>query len=124
MHRALERLSPPERVRAEQELTRRYAAIMPAWMASSVLSCLPVLWLTRGTPAFRTGALGTACFAAMLLSTRLGNVPINDRTLDPDKDQEEFARLREFWDRLHTLRVVLIVTGLASLLAGALGEDR
>ena len=30
VHPALERLGPPERVRAEQEVTRRYAAIMPS----------------------------------------------------------------------------------------------
>lgn len=61
----------------------------------------------------------------MLLSTLLGNVPINKRTLgiDPDQDGEEFVKLRERWDRLHTLRVVLTVAGLGLLVAGALRED-
>ncbi len=54
----------------------------------------------------------------------LPNVPINDRVLELDAkmDQEEFARLRERWDRLHTLRVALNVAGLAFLVAGALAE--
>jgi hypothetical protein len=34
VHPAVERLSPPERLRAEQELTRRFGAIMPAWMGA------------------------------------------------------------------------------------------
>jgi hypothetical protein len=62
----------------------------------------------------------------MLLSTRLGNVPINDRVveLDPEKEQQVFAELRKRWDRLHALRVALAVGGLAFLVSGVLAEDR
>ena len=62
----------------------------------------------------------------MLASTRIGNVPINNRVLeiDPEKDQEEFAELRKRWDRLHKLRVALNVAGLGFLISGALAEDR
>lgn len=60
----------------------------------------------------------------MLVSTRLGNVPINDRVLemDPESDEEEFAILRERWDRLHALRVALNMLGLSCLISGALAE--
>jgi uncharacterized membrane protein len=127
VHPSLERLSTPERIRAEQEVTRRYAAIMPFWMSSVIISCLPVLVLSRRTNAFLPTAAGTACIAGMLASTLIGNVPINDRVLEmsPETDGEEFEELRERWDRLHTLRVVLNVTGLAFLCLGALrGDDR
>ena len=62
----------------------------------------------------------------MLASTLIGNVPINDRVLElsPESDGEEFAELRERWDRLHTLRVVLNLSGLALLCLGALRGDR
>lgn len=41
----------------------------------------------------------------MLASIRLGNVPINDKTLElMEDDIEEFERLRDRWGRLHTLR--------------------
>ncbi len=125
VHPALEELSPPERIRAEQEVTRRFGAIMPAWMGSTVVSCSLALLFSRGTAGFRSTLLGTACFVGMLASTRIGNVPINNRVLemDPERDQEEFARLRERWDRLHTLRVALNVAGLGFLVAGALSED-
>ncbi len=125
VHPALEDLSPPERIRAEQEVTRRFGAIMPAWMGSTVVSCSLALLFSRGTAGFRSTLLGTACFVGMLASTRIGNVPINNRVLemDPERDQEEFARLRERWDRLHTLRVALNVAGLGFLVAGALSED-
>ena len=127
VHPSLERLGPRERIRAEQELTRRFAAIMPVWMGSAVVSCVLALLFSRGSAGgFRSTLLGTACFVGMLASTRIGNVPINDRVLemDPERDQEEFVRLRERWDKLHTLRVALNVTGLGFLVAGALTEDR
>ncbi len=127
VHPALGRLSAAERIRAEQEVTRRFAAIMPFWMSSVIVSCLPVVALSRRTNAFLPTAAGTACFVGMLASTLIGNVPINDRVLEmsPETDGEEFKELRERWDRLHTLRIVLNVAGLAFLCVGALqGDDR
>ena len=125
VHPALGDLGPEERIRAEQELTRRYAAIMPFWMGSAVASSVLAALLSRGSAGFRSTLLGAACFVAMLVSTRLGNVPINNRVLemDPEKDQEEFAGLRERWDRLHTLRISPTTAGLGFLLSGALAED-
>ena len=122
LHPSLENLGARERIRAEQEVTRRYAAIMPVWMSSTVGSCLAALAFSRGSWGFAPTLLGTACFVGMLFSTLLGNVPINNRVLemDPDRDAEEFAELRERWDRLHTLRVLLNVAGLGMLVAGAL----
>ena len=81
VHPAVERLSPPGRLRAEQELTRRFGAIMPAWMGAALASSFAATVLGRGSAGFRPTLFGTLCFAAMLASTRLGNVPINARTL-------------------------------------------
>ena len=75
---------PEERIRAEQELTRRYAAIMPFWIRSAVASSVLAALLSRGSAGFRSTLLGAACFVAMLVSTRLGNVPINNRVLEID----------------------------------------
>ena len=126
VHPAVERLSPPERLRAEQELTRRFGAIMPAWMGAALASSFAATVLGRGSAGFRPTLFGTLCFAAMLASTRLGNVPINDRTLELTEDDiEEFGRLRDRWGRLHTLRVALTTAGLAALVSGALaGGER
>lgn len=125
VHPSLGKLGPAERIRAEQEITRRFGAIMPVWMGSAVVSCVVALLFSRGSAGFRSTLFGPACFVGMLASTRMGNVPINARVLEMDheRDQEEFARLRERWDRLHTLRVALNVAGLGFLVAGALAED-
>jgi Anthrone oxygenase len=126
VHPSLAKLGQSERIRAEQELTRRFSAIMPLWMGSTVVSCVLALLYSRGSAGSRGTLVGTTCFAGMLASTRIGNVPINERVLemDPETDQEEFAELRKRWDRLHTLRVVLSVVGLGSLVSGGLAEDR
>src|SRR4028119_526572 len=76
VHPAVERLSPPERLRAEQELTRRFGAIMPAWMGAALASSLAATALARGSAGFRSTLFGALCFAAMLASSRLGNRPI------------------------------------------------
>ena len=81
VHPALEELSPAERLRAEQALTRRFGAIMPGWMGAALASSFAATVLGRGSAGFRPTLFGTLCFAAMLASTRLGNVPINARTL-------------------------------------------
>src|SRR5919112_1781201 len=73
VHPSLEKLSPTERIRAEQEVTRRFAAIMPAWMGSTVVSCVLALLFSRGSAGFRSTLFGTVCFVGMLASTRIGN---------------------------------------------------
>ena len=125
VHPALEKLSTPERIRAEQEVTRRYAKIMPLWMLSVIASCLAVLVPSRKTSSFLPTLLGMVCFVAMLVSTIFGNVPINTRVLElsPEEDYEEFGYLRKRWDMLHTFRVLMNVTGLGFLAAGALRES-
>lgn len=128
VHPALGRLSTPERIRAEQEVTRRFAAIMPFWMVSTIVFCLPVLAFGRNSAGFRYSLLGTICFITMLLTTLFGNIPINNRVLElsPETDAEEFIELRERWDRLHTVRALLNVAGLGFLTAGTLkgGDPR
>ncbi|MDQ4063810.1 MAG: DUF1772 domain-containing protein, partial [Actinomycetota bacterium] len=83
VHMALWSMPTPEHIRAEQALTRRFASIMPFWMVSVLVSCIPALALARrgGAPAFRFSLAGTFCFVAMLAPTVRGNVPINNRTL-------------------------------------------
>ena len=121
VHPAVEELSPAERLRSEQALTRRFGTIMPAWMGAALASSFVAALLARGSTGSRRTLLGALCFAVMLASTRLGNVPINDRTLElTENDIEEFERIRERWGRLHTLRVALTTAGFAALVSGAL----
>ena len=80
---ALGRISPLPlaRLEAEQEIYRRLGGIMPYYMGSSIASFLPVLALQRRprSSAFRFTLAGLACFVAMGVITRTGNLPINAR---------------------------------------------
>lgn len=124
VHPALGRLSGAESIRAEQEITGRYGAIMPFWMSAVLVSCVPVLALSRGGRSFHLTLAGMLCFAAMLAVTLIGNVPINNRILElaPEADFQEFASLRERWDALHTARIILDIAGLGFLILSALSR--
>ena len=56
---SLEGLSPPGRLWGEQELTRRFGAIMPVWMGSALASCFVVALFSRRAAGFRGTLLGT-----------------------------------------------------------------
>ena len=124
---ALGKLPPLERLRAEQEVYRRYGKIMPFYMSSTIASFLPVLALIRNpsSPAFRFALAGMACFAAMLGITLTRNLPINKRIEELPTEEasyEGFRELRERWDRLHAARNLLNVAGLVLTGLGALSR--
>lgn len=124
---ALGKLPPLARLRAEQEIYRRYGKVMPVYMSAAIFSFLPVLLLQRrpGSPAFRLTFAGMACYAAMLAITLRKNLPINSRieALPVDETSvEEFQSLRERWDRLHASRNLLNVAGLVFACLGAVSE--
>lgn len=126
IHPALHTLPVSAHIQSEQELVRRFRAIMPIVMSAVIFSHLPVLALMRDrrSPAFRYTLAGAACYIGMLASTVLGNQPINSRTLeaDPQAPPADWHALRARWDRLHTLRSILNMLGLGLLVAGVLSE--
>lgn len=125
---ALGKLPPLARLRAEQEVYRRYGKIMPFYMSSTIASFLPVLALLvrdRNSQAFRLALAGAACFVAMLGITLTRNLPINKRIEELPAEEasyEEFRELRKRWDRLHAVRNFLNVAGLALTGLGALSR--
>lgn len=128
VHPALGNLSPENHLRAEQAVYRRYGRIMPAYMTAAVVSAAPVLMGIgdRGSPAFRFTLLGMLCYAAMLATTLLGNVPINRRILELPPQEESYDELLELqrrWDQLHAARNLLNVAGLILYCLGALSRS-
>ncbi len=127
VHPALHRLPTRAHVQAEQAITRRYGALMPILMTSTLLSCAPVAGLSRrrGSTPFRLTLGGMACYAAMLGVTLTGNVPINRRTLEvtPEIPADEWLELRRRWERLHLMRVLLDSAGWTCLCLAALSDS-
>ncbi|MBA3749125.1 MAG: DUF1772 domain-containing protein [Solirubrobacterales bacterium] len=127
VHPALGDLAAQEHLRAEQALTRRYGQIMPVMMTSTLASFLPVLALEPERTSRRSvlTAMGLACYAAMLAVTLTRNVPLNNRLLELSEDtpDHEFRELRARWDRLHTARNLLNITGLTCTGLAALSGE-
>lgn len=125
VHPALDKLPPPTRLRAEQAVYARYGKIMPFLMTATVASGVLAASKTsdRASAYFRLTAAGSACYAAMLCVTLVGNVPINKEILSLPDDPTGYAQLpplRRQWDRLHSVRNVLNLAGLGLTVAGAL----
>ena len=127
VHPALKTLPLSTQVAAEQAVTQRYGRLMPGVMLSAILSCIPVLSLQRDRQSveFRCTLAGMLCFVAMLGVTFVGNMPINQRTLQasPDAPPEDWPELRARWDGWHTLRNGLSFAGLGLLYLGALSHS-
>ena len=96
-HPALSNLPTRTHIQAEQAVYRRYGAIMPFFMTSTIVSAIPVLSLIRDrkSAAFRSTFAGMMCFAAMLLVTLTGKVPINRRLLDLSPQEESYEEFVE-----------------------------
>ena len=127
-HAALSDLRPQAHVEAEQALTRRYGRVMPAFMTSTLASFLPVIALEpqRASRRALLTVAGMGCYAAMLAVTLTRNVPINARLLELDPrttPYEEFQELRGRWERLHTARNLLNITGLTLTALAAVSES-
>jgi uncharacterized membrane protein len=124
VHPALATLELPVQVAAERAVTRRYKAIMPFLMTTTLISVFPVLARLprRKSAPYGLTAAGAVSFGLMLGITLLGNMPINTRILaaSPAAPPADWGRLRARWNRLHALRNALNVTGLSCLLAAAL----
>lgn len=124
VHPALDTLPPRHRLRAEQAVYRRYGAIMPVLMTTTLAAAGPALARLPRRSAARRACLGSAaCYATMLAITLTGTVPINRQLLalqDRRGDRVELARLRSRWDRLHTIRNLLDLGGLALAVTAAI----
>ncbi len=120
VHRAVEALAVPEQVTVEQALTRRYLRIMPVLMTGTVASSVVVtVMLPAGdAAAFRLTLAATGCFSLMLAVTLAGNMPLNAATLrtGPDVDPSDWRQIRGRWNSLHSIRVLLDVTGFLLLI--------
>jgi hypothetical protein len=98
-------------------------------MTGALLSFVPVLSLVsnRRSLSFLFELAGMVCYETMLTITLIGNIPVNRRTLELDPgttSREEFFELRARWDRLHTARNVLNLTGFGLAILGVLTSSQ
>ncbi len=119
IHPALSRAHHERFLPAIQVFAALFGKIMPFWMAGTVLFHLILLSLTWHWPAPHTVLLlgATLLWIAIVVFSLVGPVPINDQvkgwdTLNLPLDWQEQRRR---WDRLHAVRVVMIVLAFLAL---------
>ena len=118
VHPSLCRLDDRTHARAAQALAKRLGRVMPFWYAATLVLAAAVA-LTR--PAGSTGrwlaGVAAALFAASIVFTVLGPVPINNRIAAWDLSAlpEGWLSDRRRWDRLHAIRVAGLLVAVVFL---------
>jgi uncharacterized membrane protein len=104
---------------AIQVFAKLLGKVMPFWMGGTVLAHLILLGITWRWPAAHSVwlLLASLLWIAVALFSVLWEVPINDRVKgwDVTKLPPDWEDQRRRWDRLHAIRVVLIVIAFLSL---------
>ncbi|MCC3653381.1 DUF1772 domain-containing protein [Streptomyces sp. S07_1.15] len=100
---------------------RMLGAVMPVWYITSLV--LVAVWAVAGRHHHGTGLVLTAgaLLALSVIMSILLLVPINNRgrTWTPDNRPADWKEQMNRWDRLHHVRVAVIIAAFA-LLAAAL----
>ncbi|AGZ40133.1 DUF1772 domain-containing protein [Actinoplanes friuliensis] len=98
---------------------RMLGAVMPVWYITSLV--LVAIWAVAGWGDEGTGLVVTAgafLLVSVLMSVVL-LVPINNRTSTwtPDNRPDDWKQQMKRWDRLHYIRVVVIIAAFTMLVA-------
>ncbi len=122
VHPTLWKLDHREHVRAEKLMYRRFASVDPFLMTGTVVASFVAAGASQGGSS-TVGLIGAICFATMLATTLIANMPLNLRVFRWDEehgDPAEWRRIRRRWDRIHTVRIVLDSAGFILVTLAAL----
>ncbi len=122
VHPALSRLPDAQHAAAAQGLARIYGKVGPFWYAATLLVLIFVAWRTSANGAAKLALIASAALVAIsIVFTIVGPVPINNRVaawnLDDLPPNWKADRVR--WDKLHAIRVVILLVSLIALAFGA-----
>jgi uncharacterized membrane protein len=124
IHPQLNHLDPETHAKAVAPIARILGKIMPLWYALGLALMLGAAYehrpLTHGPGLLIT--LSAALWTATILFTVTLLVPINNRIagMNPGQPHPTWLQDRKRWDRLHRIRVVLLVIAVILLLTGLL----
>jgi hypothetical protein len=104
----------------QQGRDRVASRVMPILSNAAIGAIAASVVLMRSIPgALTLSLLGLALFIADEIVTLAGNLPINRRfqSWNAAAPPSDWRELRDRWERLHSLRTLLIVFGFASFAA-------
>jgi uncharacterized membrane protein len=115
-------------LRVAQPLAKLLGAVMPFWYIAVVALTGAECYLSRdGNPqALRLLEAAAVIFVIAIAFTLLGPVPINNQIarIVPEQPPQNWLTLRKRWDRLHAIRVAIILVALTLLTAGMVIRSR
>lgn len=103
-------------IEIHQGRDRVVARVMPILGSAALLFLGLGAFLVRAVPAaFALALAGFVLCIGDMLVTVLVNVPINGKVQSwrPDAPPKEWALLRDRWERFHSIRSLLVVSGFA-----------
>ena len=124
VHPQLNRLSPEAHAGASSGLARVLGKVMPFWYAVTLLLILGALFehrpITSSSGIFIAAA--ALLWATVIVFTITTLVPINNRIASiRDQPHPTWLQDRCRWDRLHRIRVEILIVALLLLLIGLFG---
>jgi hypothetical protein len=108
--------SGPLFTEVQQGRDRVAARIMPILGNASIVSVAACVFLVRAVPvALALSLIGLALIVGDMAVTLICNVPINKKvqSWSVAAPPLEWAELRDRWEKYHTIRTVLIVSGFS-----------
>ncbi len=124
VHPRLRALDDRAHAAAAQALAGALGAAMPFWYAATLLLTAAVAWELRhaGPVPFRLACVSAVLWLAAIIYTLAGPARINARVAawDLERLPGDWNKLRLTWDRLHAVRVVVLIAALACLVTACL----
>jgi hypothetical protein len=116
VHPIIRRLPAEGQLTMEQGLLRTYGLVMPLGMTLAPVFSI-MLWVREADPWFFWAGI---LLAVALVSTILGNVPINIRTfrIKGTEAPKDFVPMRRRWDLYQTFRGSLQLAGFVLISVG------
>ena len=128
VHPIFYRLPDECHLRAAQPLAKLLGTVMPFWYIAVVALAATECYLSRNGDSTTLHLLESAAglFVISIVFTLLGPAPINNQIarLNPEQPPQNWLALRKRWDRLHAIRVVIILVVLILLTAGIVLRSR
>lgn len=118
---ALDRLPGETGLAARADGGRTGGRVMPWWYVASLALCIAVAVLAQDAAATWAAAAGAALLMVSVVMSVALLVPINNRvkTWAPGDAPPDWRDQVQRWDRLHYVRVAVIIAGFACLAFGA-----
>lgn len=112
------RLPKASALAARSDGARLLGRVMPFWYIGSLLLTIGWAILSWGSAAGGLALTGATLLAASVLLSILLLVPINSRAASwsAESAPEDWVQQLQNWDRLHYIRVAIILAGLVMLI--------